>query len=224
MDYKERMNDGEEALRLFVESMLAASWHALPCTVQAVAFTGAKRMTITAQPTVRVRVRQADGTLKFVQLPLLVDVPVVFPGGGGFTLTFPLAQGDECLVVFADRCIDGWWQSGGVQNPPEIRLHDLSDGFAIPGLRSKPRAVDYSSDHAALRNDDDTVHVALSGDTVHVTAPHVKVHGGLSYQWDVQGYGEKVTWLGGNNYQIDNYKTGAVVTTNNNPINPPEIP
>ena len=33
---------------------------------------------------------------------------MVFPGGGGFALTFPVAAGDECLVVFASRCIDDY--------------------------------------------------------------------------------------------------------------------
>jgi hypothetical protein len=31
----------------------------------------------------------------FKPLPPLVDVPVQFPGGGGFVLTFPVAKGDE---------------------------------------------------------------------------------------------------------------------------------
>lgn len=56
-----------------------------------------------------------------MDLPILPDVPVVFPGGGGFALTFPVAAGDECLVVFASRCIDAWWQSGGVGEPMEPR-------------------------------------------------------------------------------------------------------
>ena len=68
-------------------------------------------------------------------------MPVVFPGGGGFALTFPVAAGDECLVVFASRCIDAWWQSGGVGEPMEPRMHDLSDGFALIGVRSQPAHV-----------------------------------------------------------------------------------
>lgn len=51
---------------------------------------------------------------KQVSLPLLVDVPVVSPRGGGVTLTFPVKTGDECQLIFNDRCIDFWWQSGGV--------------------------------------------------------------------------------------------------------------
>ena len=41
-----------------------------------------------------------------VALPLLVDVPVVFPRGGGVTLTLPVVPAMSAFVVFADRCID----------------------------------------------------------------------------------------------------------------------
>ena len=96
-------------------------------------------MTVTVQPSIRGRVEQPDGSTKSVALPLLVDVPAVFPSGGGFTLTFPIHQGDECLVVFADRCIDAWWQSGGIGEPLETRTHNLSDGFALVGPFSPAR-------------------------------------------------------------------------------------
>jgi len=57
-----------------------------------------------------------------------------------------------------------------------------------------------------------------------VTVPDVKIHAGTSYAWDVNGYGQRITWTGGVNYTIDNYMTGAVVTTNNHPLAQPEIP
>ena len=71
-----------------------------------------------------------------VDLPPLMDCPVYGPAGGGFALTFPIAAGDECLLAFADRAIDFWWQNGGVQLPAEYRLHDLSDAIAFVGLPS----------------------------------------------------------------------------------------
>ena len=37
------------------------------------------------------------------EYPLLMKCPVVFLRGGSFRLTFPVAQGDTCLVFFCDR-------------------------------------------------------------------------------------------------------------------------
>ncbi len=72
-------------------------------------------------------------------LPLCTDVPVVFPAGGDLVMTFPVRPGDECLLHFGERAIDWWFDQGGVQEASEIRFHDLSDGFAVVGISSKPR-------------------------------------------------------------------------------------
>ncbi|HCA8509052.1 TPA: phage baseplate protein, partial [Klebsiella pneumoniae] len=87
--------------------------------------------------------------------PLILDAPVIFPRGGGVTLTFPVKEGDECLVVFADRCIDFWWQNGNVQNGSRGRMHDYSDAFVIPGPQSQAKKISGISTTAAqLRTDD----------------------------------------------------------------------
>jgi phage baseplate assembly protein V len=96
------------------------------------------------------------------ELPLLVDVPVIFPRGGGVTLTFPIKAGDECLVVFADRCIDFWWQSGGSQERVDNRKQDLSDAFVIPGPQSQAQKISGISTSAAqLRTDDGAAFIEL---------------------------------------------------------------
>ena len=74
-------------------------------------------------------------------MPVLKDVPVYFPGSKTTGITWPVNAGDECLVVFADACIDAWFQNGGVQNAITVRQHDYSDGFAFVGFRSKPNAL-----------------------------------------------------------------------------------
>ncbi|MDR8345712.1 hypothetical protein FPK41_22485, partial [Acinetobacter baumannii] len=88
-------------------------------------------VTAVVQPAIKGAEKDESGAEVSVNLPLLVDVPVVFPRGGGCTLTFPVKPGDECLVIFADRCIDFWWQSGGIQEPVDERMHDFSDAFCI---------------------------------------------------------------------------------------------
>lgn len=96
-------------------------------------------VTAVVQPAIKGAEKDESGARVSVNLPLLVDVPVVFPRGGGCTLTFPVKHGDECLVIFADRCIDFWWQSGGIQEPVDERMHDLSDAFCIVGPQSQAK-------------------------------------------------------------------------------------
>lgn len=69
--------------------------------------------------------------------PLLLDVPLFIPAGGAGFLTFPVAAGDVCLVLFNDRDFDSFWATGNATLPNSSRLHDLSDGLAIIGFRTK---------------------------------------------------------------------------------------
>lgn len=150
-----------------MEGSQAKLWTALPGIVETF---DAEAMTCTVQPSINANIRDEFGNLESINIPLLVDCPVVFPGGGGCTLTFPIKPGDECLVVFASRCIDAWWAygcppdaNGKPQTQPqaEFRMHDLSDGFVLPGVRSQPRKFNVSTTRAQLRTDDGAAFVEL---------------------------------------------------------------
>lgn len=97
-----------------------------------------------------------------VPYPLLTDCPVHFPQGGGFSLTFPVAVGDPCLVLFNDRDLDNWFATGAVQLPNSGRAHDLSDGMVLVGFRnlSNPIAT-FSATSVELRNAAGTVKVQI---------------------------------------------------------------
>lgn len=151
MDPRERLDDPEETLRLAIQGALSNVWTALPAVV--VNFKPAQ-LTVDVQPTIKIIQQNQDGSFQAVQMPLLLDCPVVFQRGGGATLTFPIAAGDECMVVFMNRNMDGWFQSGGVQLPLSARRFDLSDGMALVGPFSKPNAIEaYSATEVQLRND-----------------------------------------------------------------------
>ena len=109
-------------------------------------------------------------------ISLLKDVPVVMPHGGGWWITMPLRAGDECLLVFADMARDYWWLRGGVQNQFELRRHDLSDAFCIPGPWSQPQILPaYNPTNMQLRSYAGDVVIDLSTVGVTVTAPEVSV-------------------------------------------------
>jgi hypothetical protein len=171
MDRRERADDLEEGLRAAMDGRQATIWTALPGEIVAY---DAVAQTARVQPTIQGRVTAPTGEVSLVNMPLLLDCPVQFPAGGGASLTFPVVPGDECLVVFSSRCIDAWWQQGGVQPPMEHRMHDLSDGFVMLGFRSQPRRLsDVSTSAVALRSDDGTTKLELDQEarTIDLTAP-----------------------------------------------------
>jgi hypothetical protein len=75
----------------------------------------------------------------WVSLPPCMKVPVEFPRAGNFIITFPVKKGDECELAFNERCIDDWWDHGGIQERSDERMHDLSDAVARLGVSSRGR-------------------------------------------------------------------------------------
>ncbi len=146
----------------------------------------ADEQTVTVQPAIQERVIDQDGNVRMVNLPLLLDVPISLPRGGGYLLTMPIQQGDECTVIFADSCIDAWWSQGGVQVQAEKRRHDLSDAFAILGVWSQPRRVaNYSTTSTQLRTEDGSQYIDLSASGVTIKG-NVTIDGQLTSTGVVQ--------------------------------------
>jgi hypothetical protein len=74
-------------------------------------------------------------------------------------------------------CIDYWWLRGGVQNQFEVRRHDISDAFCIPGPWSQPEVLPaYNPTNMQLRNYAGDIVIDLSTAGVTVTAPKVTVN------------------------------------------------
>jgi Phage protein Gp138 N-terminal domain len=159
MDRRERASNPTADIRAAHAGFQSTLWTALPAIVQSY---DAAALTVEAQPTIQFQSLGPTGVWTTQNMPLCVDCPVVIPWAGGFGLTLPIASGDEGLLVFASRCIDSWWAQGGVQGQAELRMHDLSDGFFVPGCFSQPNVLpNASTTKPQLRNKAGTLLVEL---------------------------------------------------------------
>lgn len=167
---KSQIGGSQQALDAISDKVRSSLRAAMPGSIQSF---DADKVTCVVQLSIQGASSDSSGVVSSSSLPLLVDVPVVFPRGGGCTLTFPVSPGDECLVIFADRCIDFWWQSGGVQEPVSDRMHSLSDAFVIVGPQSQAKTIGGISTSAAqLRTDDGAAFVEVAaGHNITVTTP-----------------------------------------------------
>lgn len=106
-------------------------------------------------------------------IPNLEDVPIIMMRVPGWSLTFPIVEGTECLIIFADMCIDGWWQNGGINPQFDKRRHDLSDGLALFGPWSQPNKLpSYSTTSVQLRSDDLTTLIDVSSVAITIKSPN----------------------------------------------------
>lgn len=130
--------DLEEYMRAATDDLQSRMWTSAPGIIKGY---DAKKQTVQVQLSVKSSQRMPDGSVKLVEIPVLQDVPVQFPGGGGYAMTFPVKVGDECLVNFSCRSPDSHQQNGGdKQTPVDAGMHTLSGGFAMLGFRSNPEA------------------------------------------------------------------------------------
>jgi hypothetical protein len=194
------------AVRAALDGFQPSVWTALPGIVKSF---DASKGTCEVQPAIKAQVTAKDGTKSWVAMPLCVDVPVQFMGGGAFVFTFPVNTGDEGLIIFASRCIDAWWQSGGVQQQAELRMHDLSDGMLIPGFRSQPRKLaNINPNFPEWRSEDGLVAMTQTATGWKVTGTlevsgnlllngNIKAPAGATYAGNIQTTGNVIAGFGG---------------------------
>lgn len=132
--------------------------------------------TVTVQISLRELVRKENGAHEWVTISPLLDVPIVIPHAGGYSITMPINAGDECLVIFSDMCIDAWFTYGGIQNQLELRRHDLSDAFAILGIWSQPNKIkNYSVDSMQIRNKKGDAYIELKNNDINIVGNKVNI-------------------------------------------------
>lgn len=130
--------DLAEALRLILRHRDSRLWTALPGVVRTY---DANTQRADVKPAVVGFLQLTEGEEE-EELPVIPNVPVVLPSGGGFFCSFPLQAGDPVVLIFACRDIGPWKAGeGGVANAQDNRMHDLTDAFAVPGGRAKGNAL-----------------------------------------------------------------------------------
>lgn len=182
-------------------------------------------------PTATVQIAQqqvtsiaSDGTKTFADYPPLELVPVIFFGGGRYSCTWPVAEGNECLLIFHDRELDNWFTNGAGLPPTTGRLHDIADAFCIVGLRSGPNALGGVSTTAVQIVSDDYTGPAGAGELfeigpgkIQIIADEVVTHARNKNVWDAGGTG--FSYSPG---AISTYTDG--ITPSHSSPTPPEIP
>jgi hypothetical protein len=71
----------------------------------------------------------------------LINCPVMYLRGGTGRITLPITKGDPCIILFCDRDIDNWLESGVIAGPNSDRLHDMNDALALVGLSFSSNVV-----------------------------------------------------------------------------------
>src|ERR1017187_3935962 len=115
-----------------IQQALKDTYVSCPATIQDYDPT---TQTASVQPCLAKTFVDADGTVTSKQQPIINHVPILFPGGGGFRIMWPLQSGDTVTLIMSDQSMDIWKSAGGINvDPLDERTHAISDAVAIPAL------------------------------------------------------------------------------------------
>lgn len=73
------------------------------------------------------------------ELPVIPQVPIIWPASGGWGIAMPISVGDHVLVIASEHAIGEWRARGAVCDPILRGRHDLNGCFAIPGAATAGR-------------------------------------------------------------------------------------
>lgn len=142
----------EGVLRQYINNSVNGLFTSMPGRVEKVVDLGEQRVDVQLLID---RVTPDDGVLKH---PVILSVPLVFPGSKSSQVSFPVAVGDTVLCIFSQRSIDRFLLGANNNHRPiDFRKYSRNDCMAIPGLFSFPSAVNQPDKRTLAHSTDDTV-------------------------------------------------------------------
>lgn len=118
-----------EVLKLAIESRFESFFTTLVCRV--LEYNNVTQQA-DLQPVTLVSVPNADGQLVPETLPVLANVPVAFPRGGKWFMSYQLEAGDSVLALVASRSFEDWRDTGLDLEAEDVRVNPLSAAVCIP--------------------------------------------------------------------------------------------
>ena len=108
---------------------------------------------------------------------------------------------------------------------------DRSHGITLVVADRRYRLTGLAEGEAALHDDQgQKVHITRDGiviktaKKIRIDGANIELHASQSYSWDVNGFGERWTYVSGSTWQHRTWQTGATVTSVTGNIKPPEGP
>jgi hypothetical protein len=172
------VGDKDKTFGVFAKNIMSQMYCALPAIVDSVDFTN---QTITAKPVTIMKYTNDSGVVSDFQLPILQDVPFQCYKGGGYSITVPVKEGDECLIIFTDVDFSAWFQNGGFQYAEHSFIHSYTNAMAIIGFSSEVNAIpDYNPNAVEIRNTDASEKISLSEGNITLKSDTITLDGNVT--------------------------------------------
>ena len=99
-----------------------------------------------------------------VPRPVLQNVPVVTPGGGGYLVHVPLEAGDPVMLIFSERGLDAFKATFERSDPPIGAMFSERDAVCFPGFGALE--IETPADGISIQAEDGSSYVEVHDDRV----------------------------------------------------------
>ena len=201
--YSDPVQSIEFAIREWVRSNVRT---AVPGIVRAY---DARTMRARVQPALRAIVAMPEGPDEGMDRAPIFDVPVIWPGGGGYLFHCPLNPGDTVWMMFSERGITEFKNSLELADPPAMVMFATCDAVVMPwraaeiapaeghiGIAGEISEVTptsegeiTSAEGATIQSDNGAIFVSVRGDYVKVKAPIIEIDGNVTVSGDLSVVG-----------------------------------
>ena len=106
---------------------------------------------------------------KYVEVPVITDVPVSTIKAGKFIIIPPYKKNDIVLCAVSDMCLNGLLVDTNPKQPELKRQHDLADIIVIGGMQSSVESLpQYNSNDLVIHNTETQTGITIkdNGDIV----------------------------------------------------------
>jgi len=149
----------EDLIDLIVGQARLDTHVALPCKVNTNNEDGTVNVTL--------GVKKVKFDKESFEIPPLSNIPILFSGNDTYSIHFPVAAGDEGLVIVCERDISKFKKTGEIESPAILRMHNLSDSVYIPlPISDSKRKIHDSSEGLVLEAGTTKIEVQTGGDVV----------------------------------------------------------
>lgn len=176
--FSQIIGNKERSYNQFADDITGKLYCALPAIVESVNY---ENQTIEASPVTIMKRTDDAGMVTDFKLPMLVDVPFQCYKGGGYSITVPVKQGDECLIIFTDVDFSAWFQNGGFNYAEHSFQHSYTNAIAIIGISSEVNAIpNYNPNAIEVRNADASEKISLSEGNITLKSATITLDGNVT--------------------------------------------
>ena len=122
----------EGTLRQYISSSINKTFTSIPAIIESVRDLGEQRIDV------RILIDKVTTSGETESHPIILNVPLIFPSSISSMFSFPVAVGDDVLLVFSQRSLDRLKMSTGATPlpPKNYRKYSRNDAIALPGFFS----------------------------------------------------------------------------------------